>query len=565
MDAIIKKTMPPQMVKPGASRLHVRMVGTVATLTLVPAVLWVIFSALMVHGVVQSWFSEPVRTAVTDAQTVAQSYLEEHRQVIRVDLLAMAADIDRQATLLFADPTDLGRFLDTQSFLRNIFEAVIFDNQGRVIARGGVGLGFTPDELPPGLLASVTVGDPTVFTNPNDSEKIQAVARLQGLGEWYLYVNRAVDARVLAYLERARDAATNYSALEAEQGALQRKFLLIYGLLSLVVVGAAVGLGLHFAGQMMRPIEQLAIAATAVREGDLTARMNEAQDLDEFADLARTFNRMTSELEAQRRELQINARTAAWADVARRVAHEIKNPLTPIQLSTERLRRRFLKFIPEADQAVYTQCIDTIIRHVGDIGRMVGEFASFARMPGAVLVPDDLGALIRDIVTLHQADANDVRLDLAGPAVERGAPLPVMMDAGQLRQALTNLILNARQAVQERVGQTPTPPGRVLVYVDSDADHYMISVLDNGPGFPTTIPMDRFGEPYVTFKEKGSGLGLAIVKKIIQDHKGAMRLNGPDGIRARAGWGEDGAIATLMIPISLEVDRNLTQDQSYAA
>jgi two-component system nitrogen regulation sensor histidine kinase NtrY len=186
-------------------------------------------------------------------------------------------------------------------------------------------------------------------------------------------------------------------------------------------------------------------------------------------------------------------------------------------------------------------------------------------MPGAVLVPDDLGALIRDIVTLHQADANDVRLDLAGPAVERGAPLPVMMDAGQLRQALTNLILNARQAVQERVGQTPTPPGRVLVYVDSDADHYMISVLDNGPGFPTTIPMDRFGEPYVTFKEKGSGLGLAIVKKIIQDHKGAMRLNGPDGIRARAGWGEDGAIATLMIPISLEVDRNLTQDQSYAA
>lgn len=324
-------------------------------------------------------------------------------------------------------------------------------------------------------------------------------------------------------------------------------------------------MGFYLAGQLSRPINRLIDAADQVRAGHLEVNIPEGAPGDDFSALNKTFNRMTAELLVQRRELGAAERKAAWADVARRVAHEIKNPLTPIQLSAERLRRRFLKNIPEADQGVYTQCLDTIVRHVGDIGRMVGEFASFARMPDPVLQLDDLSLILNDLVAMHQGgDGGDVPITLTGPALAAGA-LPIIMDAGQMRQALTNLILNARQAVMERLAKVPEPAGKIMIYVAKDDQHYMISVFDNGFGFPTSVPIERFGEPYVTFKEKGSGLGLAIVKKIVQDHKGAVRVNGPDGIREAAGWGEAGAAVTLILPIPLASAAEVKENSAYAA
>jgi two-component system nitrogen regulation sensor histidine kinase NtrY len=228
-------------------------------------------------------------------------------------------------------------------------------------------------------------------------------------------------------------------------------------------------------------------------------------------------------------ELQSAQRKAAWADVARRIAHEIKNPLTPIQLSAERLKRRFTKEI-QSDPDTFSQCADTIIRHVGDIGRMVDEFSAFARMPQPVIKPEDVGRIAREALVLQKTARPGI--DWVTEIPERGPVVPC--DRRMLRQALTNLLQNAADAVAMRPGA-----GHIALTVQDLPEGALLSVADDGVGLPAE-DRSRLTEPYVTHKPKGTGLGLAIVKKIMEDHGGALTLEDqPEG---------PGAVASLMLP-----------------
>jgi two-component system, NtrC family, nitrogen regulation sensor histidine kinase NtrY len=217
-------------------------------------------------------------------------------------------------------------------------------------------------------------------------------------------------------------------------------------------------------------------------------------------------------------ELVSAQRTSAWADVARRIAHEIKNPLTPIQLSAERLRRKFGKNLTE-DRDVFEQCTDTIIRQVGDIGRMVDEFSSFARMPKPVVESQDLAETVRQAVFLMRVGNPEVTFDTELP----NGPVLAQFDRRLISQALTNLLKNAVEAI----GGVPTEergPGRVLTRVNVSGDFAVIDITDNGSGLPKEN-RERLLEPYVTTREKGTGLGLAIVAKIFEDHGGRIELH----------------------------------------
>ena len=231
-------------------------------------------------------------------------------------------------------------------------------------------------------------------------------------------------------------------------------------------------------------------------------------------------------------ELQSAQRKAAWADVARRIAHEIKNPLTPIQLSAERLKRRFAKEI-QSDPETFAQCADTIIRHVGDIGRMVDEFSAFARMPQPVIKPEDIGRIAREALVLQKTARPGINWVTNIP--ERGPVVPC--DRRMLRQALTNLLQNAADAVAMRDGA-----GQITLTVQDLPNEARIMVGDDGVGLPKE-ERSRLTEPYVTHKPKGTGLGLAIVKKIMEDHGGTLTLGDqPEG---------PGAIASLLLPRSV--------------
>ncbi len=221
-------------------------------------------------------------------------------------------------------------------------------------------------------------------------------------------------------------------------------------------------------------------------------------------------------------DLVIAQRSTAWADVARRIAHEIKNPLTPIQLSAERIRRRFGKNIADADRPVFDQCTETIIRQVGDIGRMVDEFSSFARMPKPTMEPTDLRDILRDAVFLREMGNTHVQFER-----ELGDErLEGMFDARMLGQAFGNLIKNAVEAIEGVPSDQAREQPKILVRssLDPDRDRFTVDVIDNGRGLPVENRHSIL-EPYMTMREKGTGLGLAIVKKIIEDHGGQIELH----------------------------------------
>jgi len=230
-----------------------------------------------------------------------------------------------------------------------------------------------------------------------------------------------------------------------------------------------------------------------------------------------TFDDVTELLSAQRK--------AAWADVARRIAHEIKNPLTPIQLSAERLKRKYMREI-QNDPDTFKICTDTIIRHVGDIGRMVDEFSSFARMPAAIIKTEDLLEITRQAVFLQRTGASDIEFETELPS----HPVPIACDGRQVTQALVNILKNAVESIQGRDGDVPQ--GRIKVRLTETGETVVVSVEDNGKGLPVE-GRDRLTEPYVTTRAKGTGLGLAIVKKVMEEHRGELVLEDREGGGAR--------------------------------
>ncbi|PIZ30057.1 MAG: two-component sensor histidine kinase, partial [Alphaproteobacteria bacterium CG_4_10_14_0_8_um_filter_53_9] len=219
-------------------------------------------------------------------------------------------------------------------------------------------------------------------------------------------------------------------------------------------------------------------------------------------------------------------RVAAWRDVARRLAHEIKNPLTPIQLSAERLRRKYLKVIPPEDQELFAQLTETIVRQSEEMRRMTNEFSDFARMPEPVMQPEDIIALLEQLVALQKTAERGIAYEIDNQLApdER----TVVCDRGQIGRVLVNLIENASNAIAERDGEesgTKMPQGVVKVVVKKTHDGMLgITVLDNGRGLPPDVEVDTLFDPYVTTRKGGTGLGLAIVRKVIDEHKGSIRL-----------------------------------------
>ena len=296
--------------------------------------------------------------------------------------------------------------------------------------------------------------------------------------------------------------------------------------------------------EVLPQLEQVMAQPDQLAQADVTVQRNEkqltlhvriaAQVFDgELESFILTFDDITPLVSAQR--------SAAWADVARRVAHEIKNPLTPIQLSAERLKRKYAKQIDESERDNFTKYTETIIRHVGDIGRMVEEFVRFARLPAPVFTRENIGDLLTKTVFSEETAHSRLSYVVDLPEEEIFADV----DASQIRQVITNLVKNAAEAIESQKGEKGKEGGRIIVSAAAQDGHCIIEVKDNGNGFPTD-QMHQLLEPYVTTRVKGTGLGLAIVKKILEDHHGRVELdNRPEG----------GALVRLVLPLDLSAKK----------
>jgi two-component system nitrogen regulation sensor histidine kinase NtrY len=510
-----------------------------------------------------------------------------------------------------------------------------------------------PDLEPPSPAEIAQAARGPVLIDANSKIGVlRALVRLDALNDAYLLVVRRVDPEVFAYYQRTVNAVSEYKRLDRDRAKYQLIFAALYAVVSLLILLAAIWLGLWAANRLIKPISRLIGAAERVSEGDLKAQVEIDRDDDEIGLLGRAFNRMTAQLNVQRTELieashQIDARrrfteavlagvsagvigldrdgkitivnraaarllnatheeiegrhyaeavpelsglirralqepigrasgeaivkrggtvrslsvqvdseegrgdfivtfdditdlvsaqrTAAWADVARRIAHEIKNPLTPIQLSAERLKRKYGKEVT-TDPEVFQQCTDTIIRQVGDIGRMVDEFSSFARMPVPVMRKENAQELIHQAVFLQRVAHPQITFETSAPSES----VKFECDGRLVSQALTNVLKNATEAIGAREAVGGEEPGRIAIVLDANGERVTFRVADNGIGLPAEH-RHRLTEPYVTTRAKGTGLGLAIVRKILEDHGGEIALSDRGE--------EDGAEVRLSFPL----------------
>ncbi|MGK9234162.1 PAS domain-containing sensor histidine kinase [Inquilinus limosus] len=639
------------------SRLHVRLVALFAVVAVAPAILVAIFSAVIFNIGLQTWFSERVSTAVNESLSVAQVYLEENQKSIRYAAQSIATTVERAYAqypeFIAGNRSALDGILGSMTQTYNIPDIRIIDRKGQVIAESPYAKGLKLDMVAPKYfdraMASDTGYGPVELMIDGQGDRVRALVRLNGFPfDAFLLIGKQVDPEALAYVEQTKGAVADYRTLEGRRSQLQLIFTAIYVTVAVLLLMAAVWIGLVFADTLVRPLRELIMASERVRAGDLSIRVQGVDSTDELGSLARSFNRMTNQLESQRRELieanrQLdqrrqftetvlsgvsagvlgldhdgrvhlpnrsatdllgrtvdelvgqpleavvpemaelleNARSrqgrvvegqvkirrggemrvllariaaerldgevrgfvvtfddvtellsaqrkAAWADVARRIAHEIKNPLTPIQLSAERLKRKYLKQISDDPQTFIT-CTETIVRQVGDIGRMVDEFSAFARMPSPVMKAIDLSEICQQALFLQRNAHPKIGFAFSQPD---DRPL-VPCDSRQLSQAVTNLLQNAADAIEGRIAEgRDLPKGHVRMILDYADGEAWITVEDNGKGLPAD-DRDRLTEPYVTTRTKGTGLGLAIVKKIMEDHGGRLVLEDRPGGGAR--------------------------------
>ena len=497
------------------SRLQKRILILFSIVTITPTLIVSIFSAMFFNLGIQTWFNERVQTAVNESLVVAEAYLSEHKENIRGDAIAMAADLSQVAGVAITDPAEFNRIVGTQATLRLLTESMVLQ-RNHIIAQGRLSFALAFEHIPQDVIERAAKGEVVIMTT--DDDKVRALVKIDNLQDGYLLVGRLIDSKVLAHMQHTQGAVNEYNTLKEHMGKLQMTFSLVFVTLTLLLLVASIWYGMGFAARLTIPISSLVLAAERVRGGDFSARVADTAQKDEIATLSRAFNRMTEQLEAQRGELidanrrlderrrfseavlagvsagvialdrdknitlfsrsatsilnnvdqqivpgstitdilsgiaellleaehlpgdvaqntltlnkngktvtlhlrvtveQLGTeiegfivtfdditplmaaqRNAAWADVARRVAHEIKNPLTPIQLAAERLKRKYLKYITE-DQETFIKYTDTISRHVGDIGRMVEEFVSFARMPTPKFANEDICGIVRKAV-----------------------------------------------------------------------------------------------------------------------------------------------------------------------
>lgn len=658
--AQVARLIAARRAKSAGSRLHLRLTGVFALMALIPTVTVAVFAGLTVNVGLEGWFSDRVSGVVSNSLAAAQAYEAEQRQDLIEDAVALARSIDnaRRKGISLSDSELLGE--GQRQIQRGLREAYLVDGTAQIRARGDRSYLFDFEKPTSEQMKMATAQDVFVIEDwPNN--EFRALVPMTSFVDRYLYVSRDVDGKILSLLDETKETVRLYQQLESERGKLLFEFALVYLAFAVILILAAVWLGLWFAERLSGPVGRLTGAAQQVGAGDLNVQVPEEDGDDEIAMLGRYFNQMTKQLKGQRETLLDNTRQierrrrlfdsvlssvtsgvvgldpegcvtfvnrsamrlldwteeqqslaltvavpefgplfdtvmtgpgevaqsevkvsrqgamenllvrmatrraddgrlegyvvafddvtdlvsaqrmAAWGDVARRIAHEIKNPLTPIQLSAERIKRKFVPMVGKDAEAL-EQMTGVIIRQTGDLRRIVDEFSKFARMPEPETTVQDIKQLVRDAVLLQQTGQPGVKIRANLP----DNPVIAQIDGTMISQALTNLIKNAGEAI-ESLQQKGAPENlipQIQLSLTTNDTNAVLTISDNGIG----LPEDRAAlfEPYVTTRKEGTGLGLPIVKKIIEEHGGTLVLeNAP----VFEGQNHYGAMAVITLPL----------------
>jgi two-component system nitrogen regulation sensor histidine kinase NtrY len=488
--------------------------------TLIPSILISIFSLFLFSFALEKYFDKKVTTVVNNSYELAKSYVAELQDKVRSEIILIAFDTNKSANFLNDDPKEYLRFLNTQKVIRKIDEIHIIDiNKKLLFSNIEDKTKYTPPVK--GALELVIEDDRPLKILNAPKNISAAIMRLQAFDDRFLYIVKYLDPKISNYLNESQEAINFYYTVEEKSSGIKISFAIIYLIVVTLLMFISISIAIRFSSRFFRSINNLIFASNAIGEGDLSAKVPEIKTDKDLETLNKNFNSMITRLKDQQEKLIINERHEAWGNLARKLAHEIRNPLTPIQLTIDRLQSKYSDQISSNDQGNYKENLNIIKNQIKQIGNLVSEFSDFARMPKPVLKDNDLISLMNENIKLLKKLDDKIIIQLKSNSEK----IFLNSDKEQLSRVFFNLIKNAIESIQQKHENSPNYAGKIDIEINKLDNNINLRIVDNGIGFGIfAANIKDILNPYFTTKKNGTGLGLSIVNKIINDHNGKIEF-----------------------------------------
>ena len=485
--------------------------------TLIPSILISIFSLFLFSFALEKYFDKKITTVVNNSYELAKNYVDEVRNKIESDIVLISFDLNKITNIYENNPNELRRFLITQKIIRDVDEIhIISGNKKLLISTLDNIKKFVP---PDDKAVNLVLKDDRPLKIINAFEnKSAAIIKLPKYDDTFLYVVKFLEKDISQYLTESQEALNFYYTVENKRTGIKISFALIYLIVVSLMIFLSVSIAIRFSSRFFRSINNLINASKSVGGGNLDIKVPEVKTDKELEILNQNFNLMTERLKSQQNKLLLAERHEAWENVARKLAHEIKNPLTPIQLIIDNLKSKYLDEIDETKKDKYKKNLDTINKQIKQIENLVNEFSDFARMPKPLLKNNNLVEILNTNIELLKKINTEINITLKSNKIVN---LPC--DYEQLSRVFFNLIKNSIESIEEKSKKTSNFNKIINIEINERSDYIDISLLDSGVGFEDKKYGDLI-KPYFTTKEKGTGLGLSIVTKIINDHNGSIKF-----------------------------------------
>ena len=489
-----------------------------------PSFLIVIFSIIIFNYGIQKWFDDKILSLVNNSRNIAINYLSDYQKSIVKDLKLIANDLNRNKKVLLSDKKKFKKYIQFQANFREIKNIFLINNKGKLIQFAMNKNLYNPPTK--NMLLQASNGKPLIVSNALE-KKTYALIKLNNYKNLYLYSFQNVDKKINSFLKETGDASTYYFRVKSNTLKIQISFFIIYIIFTLILVLMSAIFGINLAAKTTKPLNNLFRAAKSVSEGNYDIELKSDKNED-FRNLNLIFNDMVSQIKKQKQKNILSGRFEAWQVIARKLAHEIRNPLTPIQLSLDRIKDKI-----SGDEGSKKH-LSIINNQIFEISKLVNSFSDFARMPKPIFEKNDILEIVNSSIETYQLNYEKIKFIFKNLLTNT----EIYCDKGQINRALLNVYKNAIESIEEK-SRDVLLDGKIITELSEDKKFYFISVYDDGVGFKDSGNF-KHNDPYFTTKKDGSGLGLSIVSKIVHEHNGQIFYEN----RKK----ENGALVSITIP-----------------
>ena len=495
--------------------------------TLIPSLLIAIFSLFIFSFALEKYFDKKITTAVNNSYEIAKNYVDEKRNKIQSEIVLIAFDLNKYYNVYKNDLNRFKSFLNTQNLIRDIDQLYLINSSGELIISENNSKYIKIEDQ---AIEMVRSDDRPLKIINAPENRSAAVIRLQNFDDTFLYVVKSLDKNISNYLIESEEAVNFYYTVENQSLGIRISFAIIYISLVTLLLFLSITIAIRFSSRFFISINNLISASERIGKGNLNVKVPELKADREMELLNKNFNSMIEKLKNQQDKLLSNERHEAWETVARKMAHEIKNPLTPIQLTIDNLNSKYLPELNDEKKEKFQANLKTILKQIQQIEKLVNEFSDFARMPKPLIKNNDLIKVLDENINLLKKLDSSIKFNINNKTEKK---VITNFDNEQFNRLFFNLIKNSIESIQEKAKKTSKSLKNIDIEINQRRDYITINLIDTGEGFKDKKTKDII-KPYYTTKEKGTGLGLSIVDKIINDHNGSIKfLNTNNGAKVQ--------------------------------